>query len=73
MGSSVGLLVPRCTEKVKVPVLAGLKTAPQKGVAVASGGSFDVLYAGVVCLNLAGGGAGDDKDFDFVLPSAHGA
>lgn len=54
-------------------MLAGLKTAPQKGVAVASGGSFDVLYAGVVCLNLAGGGAGDDKDFDFVLPSAHGA
>ncbi len=39
-------------------------------VPVAAGGAFDVLDAGVVCLDLAGGGAGDDENFDLVPPPA---
>ena len=42
-------------------------------IVLAAGGVFDVLDAGVVGLDLARGGAGDDEDFDLVPPPADSA
>lgn len=42
-------------------------------IAVTAGGSFDVLYSGVVGFNLARGGTGNDQDLDLFPPPADGA
>lgn len=42
------------------------------GVTIAERGAFDAFDPGIVGLGLAGGGAGNDEDFNLFPPSAHG-